>query len=58
MAAVERLFSETYSENVKHVLVYRLRNLLVHYSMDCVRLELASPDDAEAGRRHRDGARP
>jgi hypothetical protein len=53
MASVERLFSRAYGENVEHLLVYRLRNLLVHYSMDCVRLELASPDDVVASRPHR-----
>jgi hypothetical protein len=52
-STVERLFSEVYTANVEHFLVYRLRNLLVHYSMACVRVELTDPDERLKARGHR-----
>lgn len=51
-AKVHALFRATYTENREHYLIYRLRNLMVHFSMQCVYLDLASPQAQRKGQSH------
>jgi len=50
--AVEQIFRLRYANCVEHYLVYRLRNLLVHCSMKCVYLRLASAEQIGRGSTH------